>query len=259
VLIVASFAVREEWHELTQKAFSVNCGGRIIVDIRAQKVFAWSGPASMFMFAIAAYIAGFLPPPSPAATAEQIASIYRANSHSICIAAILVMLSTAPFLLFIAVLSAQLKRIEGNGRTFAYAQLAAGTASMTPIILIPLVWCVAAFRPERSAEVIQAFNDLGFITQVMVTPPAMAQVLVVGLAILSDKRARPIFPRWLGYLSVLCAIADLPGLLCVLYKTGPFAWDGIIASGLPALTFLPWTILMAVMLTKAIKQQKAEG
>ena len=229
------------------------------MDIRAQKAFAWSGPVSMFMFAIAAYIAGFLPPPSPGASAEQIASIYRANGSSICAGGILVMLSTAPFLLFIAVLSAQLKRIEGNGRTFTYAQLAAGTASMTPIILIPLVWCVAAFRPERSAEFIQAFNDLGFITQVMVTPPAMAQVLVVGLAILSDKSARPIFPRWLGYVSVLCAIADLPGLLCVLYKTGPFAWNGIIAGALPSLAFFPWVILMAVMLTKAIKQQEAEG
>jgi hypothetical protein len=157
------------------------------------------------------------------------------------------------------VLSAQIKRIEGDRRTFTYAQLAAGTASMTPIILIPLAWSVAAFRPERSDQLVQAFNDLASITQVMVTPPAMVQILAVSLAILSDTRARPIFPRWLGYLSVLCAIADVPGLFCVLYKTGPFAWDGIMASALPALTFLPWTILMAFMLMKAITQQKVES
>ena len=229
------------------------------MDIRAQKVFAWSGPVSMLMFVIAASMAGFLTPPSPAASAAHIASLYRTNGNAIGIAAILVMLSVAPFLLFIAVLSVQIKRIEGDRRTFTYAQLAAGTASMTPIILIPLAWSVAAFRPERSDQLIQAFNDLASITQVMVTPPAMVQILAVSLAILSDTRARPIFPRWLGYVSVLCAIADVPGLLCVLYKTGPFAWDGIIASTLPAFTFLPWTILMAVMLTKAITQQKAES
>jgi len=213
----------------------------------------------MLMFVIGTAVAGFLKSPSPAANAATIASVYREHGNAIGVGAILVMFSVAPFLAFIAVLSAQIKRIEGDRRTFTYAQLAAGTASMTPIILIPLAWSVAAFRPERSDQLIQAFNDLASITQVMVTPPAMVQILVVGLAILSDRRARPIFPRWLGYLSVLCAIADVPGLLCVLYKTGPFAWDGIMASTVPAFTFLPWTILMAFMLTKAIKQQEAES
>ncbi len=214
----------------------------------------------MLMFVIGTAVAGFLKAPLPAANAATIASVYREHGNAIGVGAILVMFSVAPFLLFIAVSSAQIKRIEGDRRTFTYAQLAAGTASMTPIILIPLVWAVAAFRPERSDQLIQAFNDLASITQVMVTPPAMLQILVVGLAIFSDTRARPIFPRWLGYLSVFCAVVDAPGLLCVLYKTGPFAWDGILASLWPALTFLLWTILMAVMLTRAItQQQEAEG
>jgi hypothetical protein len=229
------------------------------MDIRAQRIFAWSGPISMLMVLGAVLIAGFLPPPSPEASAELIAAFYRTNGSSIGIAGILVMLSTAPFLLFIAELSVQIKRIEGDRRTFTYAQLAAGTASMAPIVLFPLAWCVAAFRPGRSAELIQAFDDLGFITMVMVTPPAAVQVLVVGLAILSDRGPRLVFPRWLGYLSVLCAIAAVPGLLCVLYKAGPFAWNGSVAGGLPSLAFFPWTILMAVMLTRAIKQQEAEG
>ena len=228
------------------------------MDIRAQKIFAWSGPFSMSMVLIAVSIAGFLPPPSPAASAEQIATFYRTNGSAISVGGILVMLSTAPFLLFIAVLSAQIKRIEGDARTFTYAQLTSGTASMTPIILFPLAWCVAAFRPEGSAEVIRVFNDLGFITMVLVTPPAMIQVLVVGLAILSDRRKRPVFPRWVGYVSILCTLVDFPGMLCVLYKTGPLAWNGIIAGGLPSLVFFPWVILMAVMLTRAIKQQETE-
>jgi len=226
------------------------------VDIRAQKVFAWSGPVSMSMVLIAAYMSGFLSPPSPVATAEQIATLYRANAHAIVTGAILVMLSTAPFLLFIAVLSVQIKRIEGDRRTFTYAQLAAGTASMTPIILGPLAWAVAAFRPEQSANV-QAFNDLAFLTIVGVTPPAIAQMLVVGLAIISDKRSQPIFPHWVGYVSFVVPLGSLPGLLCWLFKTGPFAWDGFLAGGLPTLLFVPWTVLMAVVLTRAINQEGA--
>jgi hypothetical protein len=43
----------------------------------------------------------------------------------------------------------------------------------------------------------------------------------------------------------------------VLTRTGPFAWDGAITGTLDNL-IMPWTILMCVMLLKAIKRQEAE-
>jgi hypothetical protein len=229
------------------------------MDIRAQRIFAWGALVSLLMAIYSLHIAGFLPPPSPAESADEIAALYRANSMSICIGAILFLLSTAPFLLFIGVLSVQIRRIEGDRRTFTYIQLASGTASMVPIILAPLAWCVAAFRPEQSAESIRSFNDLGFITMVMTTPMVAVEVLAVGLAILSDKRARPVFPKWFAHASFLCAIGLLAGTLCVLSRTGPLAWNGMIAGWPPSLLFVSWTIVMTVMLLKAIKQQEAEG
>jgi len=154
-------------------------------------------------------------------------------------------------------LSAQIKRIEGGRRTFTYLQLAAGAASMTPLIVTPLAWCVAAFRPEHNPEVIQAFNDLAFIAMLMVTPLAVVQVLAVGLAILSDRRAQPIFPGWVAHASFVCALGLQGGLLLVLTQTGPFAWDGVIAGLLPFI-FFPWCILMTPLLLRAIKQQETE-
>jgi hypothetical protein len=214
---------------------------------------------SLLMAIYGLHVAGFLPPPSPAESAEEIAALYRANSISICIGAILFLFSTAPFLLFIGVLSVQIRRIEGDRRTFTYIQLASGTASMVPIILAPVAWCVAAFRPEQSPESIRSFNDLGFITMVMTTPMVAVEVLAVGLAILSDKGVRPVFPRWFAHASFVCAIGLLAGMLCVLSRTGPLAWNGMIAGWPPSLLFLAWTVVMTVMLLKAIKQQEAEG
>jgi hypothetical protein len=168
------------------------------------------------------------------------------------------MVSAAIFLGFVAELSVQIKRIEGDRRTFTYLQLAAGAASITPLILTPLAWCVAAFRPEHSPDIIQAFNDLGFITMVTATPEVGVQVLAVGLAVLSDKRAQPVFPRWVAHASFVCAIGLQCGLLCVLARTGPLAWDGFVAGGIESIVFVPWTLLMCVMLLKAIKQQEVE-
>jgi hypothetical protein len=228
------------------------------VDIRTQKVLAWSGPISTAVTLGALVVGNFLPLPSPAASAEEIAAFYRAHSHAICIASIMFMVSAAIFLGFVTELSVQIKRIEGDHRTFTYLQLAAGAASITPLILTPLAWCVAAFRPEHSPEIIQVFNDLGFITMITATPEVGVQVLAVGLAVLSDKRAQPVFPRWVASASFVCAIGLQCGLLCVLARTGPLAWDGIVAGGIESIVFIPWTLLMCVMLLKAIKQQETE-
>jgi hypothetical protein len=228
------------------------------MDIKWQRISTWGGVINFAMAIVGLYIAGFLPPPSPAASAEQIAAIYRANGHSIEIGAIIFLLAIAPALPFIAVISVQMRRIEGNRRIFTYSQLVAGTASIVPLVLVPLAWAVAAFRPEQNAGTIQAFNDFGFITMIMATPMVSMQVLAIGLAILSDTSTRPVFPRWFAYMSFLVAILLLGGLLCVLDRTGPFAWDGRVAS-LFAYSFLPWTILMAALLLRAIKEQEAEG
>jgi hypothetical protein len=228
------------------------------MDIRVQKICIWSGPISLFMAVGGLYIAGFLPPPSPAATAEQIAALYRENSLAISIGGIIFMLSAAPYLMFIAVVSAHMMRIEGDRRLLTYLQLGAGATSIAPIIVAPLFWCAAALRPH-SPEITQTLNDLGFLTMVMTTAAAMAQVLAVGLAVLSDKHARPVFPRWVALASFACVFFLAFGMPCALTRTGPFAWDGKIASGLENLGFLPWTLLMAVVLSRSVRQQEAEG
>jgi hypothetical protein len=229
------------------------------MNTRIQSLFTWGGPISLLMAVGGLYVAGFIPPPSPTTNAGQISALYREHGTAIAVGGILFMASAAPFLLFIAVLSAQIKRIEGDGRIFTYLQLAAGATSMTPIILAPLAWCTAAFRPEQSPEVIQAFNDFGFMTMIVATPAAMAQVLAVGLAVLADKNAQPVFPRWVAPASFICVIALAFGLSAALTRTGPFAWNGFVGGALESLGFIPWTMLMVVALLKAIRQQETAG
>jgi hypothetical protein len=223
---------------------------------RTQRLFAWGGPISLAMAVAGLYVAGFVPPPAPNADTAQIGDLYHAHRTAIAVGALLFMASAAPFLLFIAVLSAHIKRMEGDGRIFTYLQLAAGATSMTPIILAPLAWCTAALRPDNSPEIIRAFNDFGIITMIVATPAAMAQVLAVGLAVLAEKSPRPVFPRWVAPASFLCVIALAFGMPAALTQTGPFAWDGLLGGGLESLGFLPWTVMMTFVLLRAIRQQE---
>ncbi len=60
---------------------------------------------------------------------------------------------------------------------------------------------------------------------------------------------------------VAFVILDLltPGLIMPFFKTGPFAWDGLIAYWIPAFVFGGWFYFMAYHMIKAINRQTPEG
>jgi hypothetical protein len=66
-----------------------------------------------------------------------------------------------------------------------------------------------------------------------------------GLDILNDKRPTPMFPRWTAWFSFWAAILFVPAGAVLIFKTGPFAWNGLIAFYIPVITFFAWLMLMS--------------
>ena len=66
----------------------------------------------------------------------------------------------------------------------------------------------------------------------------IAQAAVFGVAILLDKRAVPIFPRWLGFLNLWAAVMFVPGSFNVFFLQGFLAWDGWLAFYFPVAVFV---------------------
>jgi hypothetical protein len=85
------------------------------------------------------------------------------------------------------------------------------------------------------------------------------QAIVIGIAILKDQRATPVFPRWLAYVSFWCALLFCPGGLCVFFKSGPFDWGGLISFWLLAAAYVTWVLVItAVLLKRSIPQHEQE-
>jgi hypothetical protein len=87
--------------------------------------------------------------------------------------------------------------------------------------------------------------------------PVMAdlQLLLGGLADrgVPNIADAPVFPRWVGYFNVWTAILFLPGPLCVFFRTGPLAWDGLFTWWIPFVLFAAWMVVMLVMIAQAIR------
>lgn len=213
--------------------------------LRSERACAWMAlPAMLFFFCAMALGFRFLPPLSPTLGAEEIAAIYMGNAVGIQAGAALMMFGGACLLPFVAAISSAMLRMAGEPRALAATQLACGVLTFVPLFLSGIFFAVAVFRPERTPQDMLLLSDLGWLFLVMPTPGFLLQLIVFGLAILGDDVERPVFPRWLAYFNFWVGILGIGGVLIPLFKTGPFAWDGLFAYWVPLAVFGIWMPVM---------------
>jgi len=221
---------------------------------RVQVACAWCGPLFVVVFFAGMLIAGFIPPKPATDTAREVAAFYRDDTTAIRLGLLLMMVSAAFTLPFSAVISVQMKRVEGDFAPLAYTQLAGGAVGAVAILVPVLMFTAAAFRPGRAPEIIQALNDLAMIPFVMNFPPAIVQCFSIA-AVAFQGTSPHVFPRWVGHYNVWTAILFMPAGLATFYKTGPFAWNGAVSFWLAAVLFGSWFLVMSVVVRRAIAQQ----
>ncbi|MEX1670937.1 hypothetical protein AB4876_18665 [Zhongshania guokunii] len=217
----------------------------------------WSGILCTVVLFIGWWpIANFFPPHSPISDADFIAAIYQENTNAIRFGCLLIIISGGLYVPFNAVIATQLKRIKSpETRVIVYTQICCGAAGTLFFLLPGLSWTIAAFRPDRAVEITQTLNDTGWILLVMPFALFSVQDLAIGGLILSDRSKEKIFPRWIGFFNLWCAILFIPGGLLTFFKVGPFAWDGILAFWIPGLIFFTWFYVMSYGLFRAVSKQ----
>lgn len=228
--------------------------------LKNEKLALWLTPASLILLGQALItLAAFIPPPSPLLGAEEVAARFRENPIGIRLGMILFMFCGTMLAPITAMYCLMIQRIEGRAGVLTYTQLVTGTIALMLFIPPTVVWSVAAFRPDRSPELILMLNDMGWLFFIMTVAPGVLQVIVLGIAILQDKRPVPLFPRWVGYVNLWAALVLAPGGLAAMFKTGPFAWNGLITFWIALPVFGCWFFLMFFTCMRAVRAYYAEG
>jgi hypothetical protein len=204
---------------------------------------AWCGPLLMVLFIVGfGPVAAFLPPPSPQRDAHSIAAFYEHNATRIHVGLWLTTIAAALFAPWVVAVTMRLRAIEGRLTPLAFLQLALGAIFVLEFIFPLMIWQAAAFRPGETPDITYRLNDLGWLMFVGVVSTGVLEAAVIGLAVLADTREEPILPRWLGYLNLWCALLFVPGGLCVFTKTGPLAWNGLLAWWVLLVAFAVWVL-----------------
>lgn len=224
-----------------------------------QTLSTWSGLMAMMVFFAGLCLMTFFPPLAPSLTPEQVALIYQTHATEIRMGALLIVISAMFCGPFDAAIFMQLRRMEGSRRPVAsYGQLASGIANIQFFILPGIFFVIAAYRPDRPIDVLYALNDIAWIVTMLPWTVGAMQCLCIGAAVLNHGTESSAYPRWVGFFNIWIAVGMASSSVIPFFKTGPFAWNGIVGFWIPATVFGLWMGVMWWMTLKAIGKEEAE-
>ncbi len=221
----------------------------------------WTLPAAATVWICAFFLfPGFMPPMSPAMSADRVADFYRdpANLPRIRYSMILFNWFGVCLVPILILLVMQIRRMAHRTPIFSYCMLGCVAGGPTLFLIANVCWLVAAFRPERSPELTQMLNDFAWITFTTVVPFLIAQSAILALAIYFDAPSRPVFKRWVAHFNLLVAAALVPAAFVGLATSGPLAWDGTLSFWLKNGAIALWIVVMGVVVGQAIYRERAE-
>jgi hypothetical protein len=234
---------------------------RLQMSRRAQLICVWCGPVMLASIVVGLIVlAGFVPAPHPKATARQITSQYVHNLGGIRAGLCLFMAGIALIGPWGASLMAQTNRARLGTPVFSQTQIVCVAVTMMIGVASCIAWGTAALRAGAvSPDTTRTLNDLGWIFFIFDWSPLAVWYMAVGLAIFMDPSEQRIFPRWAGWLSVWTAILSIPGGATIFFKTGPLAFNGLLALWVPLGVFAIWIAVMTVLVIQAINREASAG
>lgn len=229
--------------------------------VDGELILLWTVPALLVIWGSAFLLfPGFVQPMSPAMSAEEVAAFYRDpdNLARIRYSMILFNWFSVGLVPVLALIVMQMRRMAHRTPILVYSVLGCIAGGPTLFLLANLFWLLAAFRPERSAELIQLFNDMAWVTFTSQVGFLVFQSLFLALAIYLDRQPRPVFRSWVAHFNLAIALALVPASFVGLaLETGALAWDGLLTFWVKNIAIALWIAVMGIALGQVIYRRRA--
>lgn len=221
------------------------------------KAMAWSGVLLVACLFVTFYMMGFLPPPSPDLSADEIKQIFIERKMEIRIGTALQTIGFTFYLTWAMSITMMLRTMERGLPVITWTSIANAGAGLVFFMLMPFTWAALAYRPEiLDAWFIQIMNDWTWFVFILSWPPFAVFMIMIGIAILRDHNVPRIMPKWVAYLNFWCAMTISPAVLILFFKTGPFTYAGLIDFWFIFAVFFGWMVMMTVVTVKAADSLK---
>ncbi|WP_145984157.1 MULTISPECIES: hypothetical protein [unclassified Pseudonocardia] len=203
-------------------------------------------------------ISGVLPiPPAANDSPAEVVAFYGEHPTAVRAGLLLAAIGVSFVAPLCAVISVQMLRMEGAVPILSFLQLLLGAVTAV-MLLVPMLFLnIAAFRPDRNPELTVMLNDAAWLMFLTPIAPFILQNVVIGYAVLEDRTARGVFPRWVGFANLWIGFMFVPACLAYFFTSGPFAWHGIFVFWFGLTFYAVWAFLMWWAVRQAVRKQIA--
>ena len=189
-----------------------------------------------------------MPPPKPWWEPERIAQWFADTHHGLVWGFGIIFLISFMAPACNALIGYSMRRMSVSP-VFAYSYIAIYSVSAIPgMLLAALFLTVGALRPDRDPVVLSWLYDAAFMTFVGTMGVFLVGTAVWLVAILLDKNR--VFPLWFGYLQICNLLTEVVVAPAWIFKSGPFAWNGVVTFWVDTLVFAVYTAIFIVMLRR---------
>ena len=193
------------------------------------------------------------PPPDPGWDTPRVVQWFNDNHYGLLVGFGIMFLVTGMTAPQNALISYSMRRMSVS-RAFGYSYLVLYSLSAIPgMLLMCITLTVGAMRPDRGPELIHWLYDFAFLSFVGTMGVFLIGSLVWMTAILIDKNR--VFPKWFGYLNLCNALTEIVVSPAWLFKSGPWAWNGVIAWWIDMVVFGLYTGIFLMLLRKLIQRE----
>lgn len=225
------------------------------------RLCALMGPTFLLAFIICWGVLGYNIPPIPADhTAEQMAEHFRSNYNEVRAGMALAMLFGVLYLPWTLAITKVMEWINTDKNDMlSTLQMWGGGITVVPLVTSSMFWLTGAYRPEvLDPKILQMLYDQGWLLIDMFYAITTIPMVAIGVAGLTDKRTKPLFPRWACWFSIWAGISFLFELLMPFFKSGLFARQGWLNFWVEFAVWFIYIVVVSWFLVKAIPRLEQE-
>lgn len=225
---------------------------------RAQLIILWWAFIFMVIFALAwTFLLHMVPLPPATLTVAEVVDFYTQNASDIKLGAAIASWTSAFWVPFTVVVAVQMARLErGRIPVWSILALVGGVLSSMFIVFPPIMWGVIAFNPGRDPNSTALLNEMANLTLTTTDQFFIFQMIAMTYVSFTQKNVpHSPFPRWYGWFNFWIAIIFEVGAMAFLFKTGPFAWNGLFVYWFPFCGFFIWLTTTMYLMRSKIKLQ----
>lgn len=220
---------------------------------------AASGVICSLFFLLGFVISGLVPPNKPWWNPQETTDFMITHHKRINVGAALIVISGMFYLPLSAAISAQMRRIPNLHYSVSILQVASGAAGVWAFSLPEILLCVANYDLDRPVDITQALMQLFWLVAFMPWPTFLVQNVAFAYAILTDTRAKPLFPKWMAIVNVITPLCFVPASAMGVTRRGPLSWNGALTFWVPGMTFCLQLFIDSACLAIAVSNEPEGG